>query len=212
MSGRHARLVLASTNKGKAKEFAARFAAADIALSSLADYPALPAVVEDGATFRDNAVKKARETAEALGIPALADDSGLCVDRLSGRPGVLSARYAGEHASDADNVHKLLLELGALGGAPEHAPPGPEGCLLLSPASFVCALALYDPASGELTVTEGACSGWIIDARRGSGGFGYDPVFYIPRYSRTMAELTMEEKNAVSHRGQAIDKLMLHLI
>lgn len=212
MSGRFDRLVLASTNKGKAKEFAARFGAVGIALGSLSDYPPLPPVVEDGATFRDNAVKKARETAEALGIPALADDSGLCVDRLGGRPGVLSARYAGEEASDAANVDKLLRELGALEHALEDAPPGPDGRLLLSAASFVCVLALYDPASGELTVAEGTCSGWIIDARRGSGGFGYDPVFYIPQFGRTMAELTMEEKNAVSHRGQALDKLMLHLI
>lgn len=205
------RIVIASANRGKVAEFAQRFAMYGVAVESLADYPQVPPVVEDGDTFAANAEKKARSVAAALGVPALAADSGLCVDALDGRPGVWSARFAGEGASDQDNIAKLLQELRQIGEHRQDAEPKPDDSpspRLLSPASFVCALALFDPVSGALHTAEGKCSGWIIDSPRGSGGFGYDPVFYLPQFGRTMAELDVERKNAISHRGHAMDQLL----
>ena len=198
-------LVVATRNAGKAEEFRRLLAPLGIEVTYLADYPgdAVPEVVEDGETFRENAAKKARAAAEALGLPALADDSGLCVDALDGRPGVYSARYAGEPASDEKNNAKLLAELKKRGAGAE----GPDGVVVLSPASFVCVLALHIPENGETLFAEGACRGVILSEPRGSGGFGYDPLFYLPELRRTFAELSSEEKNRLSHRGNALRAL-----
>jgi len=207
-------LVIATRNRGKAAEFAKLLQPFGIEVKSLNEVPDMPDIVEDGATFADNALIKARTIAERLGEPVLADDSGLCVDALNGAPGVISARYAGEHATDAMNNAKLIAELGQL--VQPHELPGQAGGetagdeghpLVLSGAAFVCALALYDPASREALHVEGECRGFIIGAPRGEAGFGYDPLFYVPELGRTMAELSAEHKNKISHRGEALRKL-----
>lgn len=169
------------------------------------DYPELPDVVEDGVTFAENAWKKAKAVGDALGLPVLADDSGLCVDLLGGDPGVYSARYAGEGATDAKNNAKLLEALESLKSGEDTEQP------LLSPASFVCALVLYDPATGHKYEAEGTAEGWITAQAAGAGGFGYDPLFYVPEYEMTMAELTLEQKQAISHRGNALRALVSSL-
>jgi XTP/dITP diphosphohydrolase len=204
-------LMIATTNKGKVKEIVHRLDGVNIRIYNLSDFVDVPSVVEDGVTFMDNAEKKARTIGDALKLTSLADDSGLCVDAIEGRPGVYSARYAGQHASDQDNVDKLLQELeklheaGYTSGAA--TPIHPLGYKLLSPAYYACALVLYDPASEQLLRVEETCSGWIIDQRSGDNGFGYDPIFYLPEYGKTVAELTLTEKQKMSHRGKAMDKL-----
>lgn len=203
-------VVVATRNEGKLREFAAMLEPAGLRVIGLRDVPGAPEVVEDGETFAANAAKKAVEIATYLGMPALADDSGLCVEALGGEPGVYSARYAGEGASDEANNAKLLARL----SQPEFAAgsiAAPDGLKLLSRASYVCVLVLYDPATGETVETEGTVEGWIAAEARGQGGFGYDPYFYLPEYGRTMAELSMEEKNAISHRGAALRKLAARL-
>jgi XTP/dITP diphosphohydrolase len=198
-------VVIATRNQGKIKEFAGLFRDKGMEVRSLADYEGLPPIVEDGATFAENALIKAKTIASHLGIPVLADDSGLCVDALGGAPGVVSARYAGEHASDADNNRKLLQELRAkLGAGSGPLPAASDAPELLSPAHFVCALALADPVHDRILQVEGRCDGYVIGESRGNGGFGYDPYFFIPELGKTMAELTVEEKNAVSHRAKAL--------
>jgi XTP/dITP diphosphohydrolase len=202
---------IATGNQGKVREFAALFAPRGIRVRSLKDLgERAPEIVEDGETFAENAIKKASALSETLGIPVIADDSGLCVDALDGRPGVFSARYAGVHASDQDNNRKLLAELAALGLTPTVIQRG-EGLpplRLLSPARFVCAMAFADAVSGETLQTEASVEGMITDTPQGEGGFGYDPLFYIPALGRTTAQLTMEEKNRISHRGKAMRQLM----
>lgn len=196
-------LIVATRNKGKASEFARLFGEIGIEVRSLSDYPDMPEVAEDGDTFAANALLKASAIARIAGEPVLADDSGLCVDALGGAPGVYSARYAGERATDADNNAKLLRALGELPSAPRDGAPQ-----LLSAARFVCALVLYDPADGRTIAAEGVCEGGIIAEPRGANGFGYDPLFYIPALGRTMAELSPEEKNRISHRAQALRQLL----
>jgi XTP/dITP diphosphohydrolase len=191
-------LIVATKNKGKVREFQHAFAPLGLTVKSMFDYPQLPDVVEDGTTFAENAFKKSKAVGEALGLPVLADDSGLCVDALDGRPGVYSARYAGEGARDQDNNLKLLSELEGLKQGEDTGQP------LLSPARFVCALSLYDPADGQELTAEGTVEGWITSEPAGGGGFGYDPLFYLPEYEKTMAELTLEEKQMISHRGMAL--------
>jgi XTP/dITP diphosphohydrolase len=182
------RLVLATRNEHKAREFAVLLAPHEIV--------ALPAGVtlppETGDTFAANALEKARSAAAATGLPAIADDSGIEAAALGGAPGVRSARYAGEQASDAENLDKLLRE----------APAG-------SPLAYVCALAYVDEAGGERLV-HGRCSGTLAAVPRGDGGFGYDPAFLpddLPG-GRTMAELAPAEKDAISHRGRAARALL----
>lgn len=194
-------VLVATGNKGKVKEFAHRLGMLGIEVKSLADYPQLSEVVEDGSTFAENAEKKATEIARELRIPVLADDSGLCVDELAGAPGVFSARYAGERASDALNVQKLLRELNKLCPSPSADKP------FLSRARFVCALALHNPVQGETLHVQGECDGFIVPQPRGHNGFGYDPVFYLPAYGKTMAELNLDEKHEISHRGKALEQL-----
>ncbi len=198
-------VIVATKNKGKVKEFAHAFSELGLEVRSMFDYPDLPDIVEDGSTFAENAFKKAKTVADALGVPVLADDSGLCVDRLDGAPGVYSARYAGEDATDADNNAKLLHELGELQWGEDTEQP------LLSTARFVCNLVLYDPMAGRTWTTEGTVEGWITAMPSGAGGFGYDPLFYLPEQQQTMATLTIEQKQAISHRGEALRKLIAFL-
>lgn len=184
-------IVLATRNKGKIKEFEALVADFDIAVKGLDDFGPIPPVVEDGNTFEENAYKKAFHTARVLGFPALADDSGLEVDALDGSPGVYSARYAGEGATDEDNNIKLLK---ALNGETNRK------------AAFKCVLSIAVP-TGPALVYEGSCEGEIADSMKGSNGFGYDPLFYYPPFNKTFAELTKEEKNKISHRGKAMAEM-----
>lgn len=178
------RLVLATRNSHKQREFARLLP--DHEVVALPDSVELPP--ETGATFADNALPKAREAAAATGRPAIADDSGIEAAALEGAPGVRSARYAGPGASDAENLERLRRE----------APAG-------SPLTYVCAVAFVDPGHGEERLFEGRCAGTMAAVPRGSGGFGYDPVF-VPDDEddeRTMAELGDAEKDAISHRGRA---------
>lgn len=184
-------LVLATANEGKIAEFIELLAGFPIEVRSLNDFGPIPAVVEDGATFEDNAYKKALHTARILGLPALADDSGLMVEALGGMPGVRSARYAGEDATDRDNNLKLLE---AMTGVAERR------------AAFVCVIAIAVP-SGPALIYEGRCEGEITQTMQGENGFGYDPVFYYPPMGKTFAEIAKEEKNGVSHRGKAMAEL-----
>lgn len=184
-------LVLATANEGKIAEFIELLAGFPIEVRSLNDFGPIPAVVEDGATFENNAYKKALHTARILGLPALADDSGLMVEALGGMPGVRSARYAGEDATDRDNNLKLLE---AMTGVAERR------------AAFVCVIAIAVP-SGPALIYEGRCEGEITQTMQGENGFGYDPVFYYPPMGKTFAEIAKEEKNGVSHRGKAMAEL-----
>ncbi len=188
-------VVVASKNAGKVKEIAAMFAKLGVAVKSLADYPELPSVPETGATFEENARLKADGYAKALELPVLADDSGLQVDALGGQPGVFSARYAGKGHNDAANNAKLVAELA---GVPEAERT----------AHFVSVLALARPNTpAEDLVVRGQVDGRIIGLPRGENGFGYDPYFFLPEFGKTMAEMTPDEKNRVSHRGNALRKL-----
>jgi XTP/dITP diphosphohydrolase len=183
-------LVLATTNEGKLVELRALLADLPIEVCSMAQVlPDTFSVVETGQTFEENAVLKARAVCQATGLPALADDSGLEVDGLGGRPGVRSRRFAHERATDAENNAALLRELSEVE---------------TREARFRCVLALATPLSPHVRTVEGVCEGSILRAPRGSGGFGYDPLFVLPGDSgRAMAELSETEKNAVSHRGRA---------
>jgi XTP/dITP diphosphohydrolase len=165
-----------------------------LVIDTLDAYPAAPEVVEDGATFADNARKKAIATAIALGRWVLADDSGLAVDALEGAPGVLSARYAGTHGDDEANNRKVLAALADL-------PDDRRG------AAFVCALALADPTGAVRLESDGSCRGRITRAPRGGHGFGYDPLFLIPEYHQTFGELSPLVKHQLSHRSRAFARL-----
>lgn len=195
-------IIVATRNQGKVKEFAHGLAFLGKPVKSMYDYPEVPEVVEDGETFAENARKKAKEVGDFLGQTVLADDSGLCVDKLDGAPGVYSARYAGEGASDEDNNEKLLGELERMRLGEDTEQP------LLSTARFVCHLALYNPETGEFIEGSGTVEGWITSDPAGGGGFGYDPLFYLPEYEKTLAELTVSEKQAISHRGAALRQLV----
>ncbi|MGQ9824081.1 MAG: XTP/dITP diphosphatase [Desulfotomaculales bacterium] len=184
------KIVLASRNPGKIRELRALLAPLKVAVVSLENYPALPEVEEDGATFTENAVKKACFAAAATGLWALADDSGLEVDYLGGAPGVFSARFAGPGGGDRANNEKLLR---LLAGVP----------LEKRTARFRCVVAVASPEK-EVYTAEGACEGVIAFAPRGDKGFGYDPLFYVPSFGKTFAELDPEVKNAVSHRAKAL--------
>ncbi|SDX39625.1 RdgB/HAM1 family non-canonical purine NTP pyrophosphatase [Paenibacillus sp. CF384] len=201
-------VVVATRNAGKVREFAHAFGKLGMQVVSMFDYPNLPDVVEDGATFAENARKKAKTVAQALGLPVLADDSGLQVARLGGEPGVYSARYSGEGATDARNNEKLLRELARITADDSGLERLADGTTLLSEANFICTLALYDPVTGTFIESEGLVDGSIMDRPRGNGGFGYDPLFYLKSQSKGMAELTTEEKQAISHRGTALAELL----
>lgn len=187
------KVVLATRNMGKVKEIKQILRGLDLDILTLNDFPEVPSIIEDGKTFKENAVKKARFVAEHLNMPSIADDSGLEVNAFNKRPGILSARYAGENATDEDNNRKLLKELNDI------PPEKREAC-------YRCVVALVFP-SGEEETAEGSCNGFIALEPKGAGGFGYDPLFYIPEYGMTMAELPPEIKNRISHRGKAFAKL-----
>lgn len=187
------KVVLATRNMGKVKEIKQILRGMDLDIQTLNDFPEVPSIIEDGKTFKENAVKKARFVAEHLNMPSIADDSGLEVNAFNRRPGILSARYAGENAADEDNNRKLLKELNDI------PPEKREAC-------YRCVVALVFP-SGEEETAEGSCNGFIALEPKGAGGFGYDPLFYIPEYGMTMAELPPEIKNRISHRGKAFAKL-----
>jgi XTP/dITP diphosphohydrolase len=184
------KIVMATNNQGKVQEIRDLVAGLPVTFLSLAEIEDLPEVIEDGNTFEANALKKARATALATGIPALADDSGLCVDALDGRPGVMSARYSGEHASDEEKSLRILSEM-------QNVPEEKRT------ARFVCVLAMVDPDGNE-RVFEGVCEGRITHELRGKGGFGYDPIFFYEEAGCTFAQMGREAKNSVSHRGRAL--------
>ena len=167
---------------------------AGVALTSLAEFPGAPDVAETGATFADNALLKARAIAAFTGLPAVADDSGICADALNGMPGVLSARWSGRHGDDQANLDLLLAQLADI-------PDERRG------AEFRCAAALVQPGGAE-QVAEGVLRGALIRARRGTGGFGYDPILVPDGGTRTTAELSPAEKDAISHRGRAFRALL----
>lgn len=188
------RVIIATKNEGKAKEFKQLFRQHSINVKSLRDFPDAVDVEETGTTFTENAILKAEAIAKQYGETVIADDSGLVIDALDGRPGVYSARYAGEDKNDKANIDKVLRELDgtALGQRMAH---------------FQCVLATAVPDQKTETFS-GKCDGLITHERSGKGGFGYDPIFYIPAEGKTMAELSNEEKNSISHRGVALAELM----
>ncbi|MDD5434169.1 MAG: non-canonical purine NTP pyrophosphatase [Nitrospira sp.] len=227
------KIVLATKNRGKIEEIKYILKESGIAdaveIRSLSDYPEIPEIVEDGATFSENARKKAEAVAGYTGLIAIADDSGLEVDALNGAPGIYSARFAGEKATDAENIRKLLKLL-------KGVPKEKRG------ARFVCVIAVATPnvttppqirttgdndnslpfkgrvrvgkgsfSDANVILLEGECHGTISEAERGTSGFGYDPVFIVPEYEKTFAELGPEIKNKISHRAMALGKLTAHL-
>jgi XTP/dITP diphosphohydrolase len=186
-------LVLATRNRHKGEELSALLADLGIRIHTLEEFPDAPEVVEDGETCEANAIKKATAAARHTGMLAVADDTGLMVEALDGRPGVFAARYAGEHATYEDNWRKLLQEL-------KDVPRERRR------ARFITVAAMARP-SGDVKAVEGVLDGLITDAPAGSQGFGYDPVFLVPELGRTLAQLTPEEKNRISHRGRALAKV-----
>ncbi|MBB4914610.1 XTP/dITP diphosphatase [Streptosporangium saharense] len=189
------RLVLATRNAGKITELREILADASITaeIVGLEEFPEIGDVAETGLTFAENALLKAVVVAKQSGLPAIADDSGLCVDALNGMPGIFSARWAGRHGDDQANLDLLLAQV-------SDVPEEHRG------AHFACAAALALP-SGEERIAEGALNGVIINAPRGANGFGYDPIFVPEGEDRTTAELSAREKNAISHRGRAFRAL-----
>lgn len=189
-----ARIVFASGNRGKLAEVARLLAGYGVEVVPQAELGVEDAE-ETGTTFVENSLIKSRHAAAATGLPAIADDSGLAVDALDGAPGVYSARYAGPDATDSSNIDKLLA---ALDGVPDAERT----------AAFHCVASFVDPASGDYVLGEGRWDGRILAARRGDGGFGYDPVFFDPAVGKTAAEFEPDEKNAASHRGKALRALI----
>lgn len=181
-------IVLATQNENKVKEFKKILKDFKIEIRSLTDFGPIPEPIENGDTFDENAYKKAHHVARVLGLPAIADDSGLVVNALGGAPGVYSARYAGVNSTDDENTRKLLSEMKEVKDRS---------------AYFQCVLSIAVPSGPALTF-EGRCDGVITTEKKGTSGFGYDPVFYVEEYNKTFAELTMEEKNKISHRGKAL--------
>ncbi|TKS59414.1 MAG: non-canonical purine NTP pyrophosphatase [Nitrospira sp.] len=186
-------IVLATRNRHKGEELTALLGDLGIQIRTLADFPTAPEVEEDGTTCEANAIKKATEIARATGLTAVADDTGLEVDALGGRPGVFAARYAGEQATYEDNCRKLLQELA---GIPA----------LKRTARFLTVAAIAFPG-GEVHIAQGTLEGLITEEAIGDRGFGYDPVFLVPELGKTLAELTAGEKNRVSHRAKAFAKV-----
>lgn len=188
-------IVLATHNAGKIREFKSVLEPLGYTATAVRDLcPQLPEPEETGTTFEENARLKAAYYMKATGLPCLADDSGIIADALGGRPGVYSARYAGPECDDEKNNQKLIDELSAF-------PPEART------VHYACVLALLFPDGREI-VREGRCSGVLRNFYAGTNGFGYDPLFYVPEKSKTMAEMTMEEKNEISHRGKALELLV----
>ncbi len=204
-------LILASRNAGKIREFKRMLAemASDIEVMSLLDFPDLPDVDETGTTLQENAELKAVQITEATGKPCLADDSGIFIDALNGDPGVYSARWAGTHGNDQANNAKVLKQIHDLEAA--HA-----GKKVSRAAQFRCVVALAfpvgHPRAGDVHFETGEMPGEIIDIARGEHGFGYDPIFIPDGFAQTSAELSAEEKDRISHRGQAMRKILPVLV
>ncbi|MDQ1330490.1 MAG: dITP/XTP pyrophosphatase [Thermodesulfobacteriota bacterium] len=184
-------LVIATGNSGKTAEIEALLKNFPVKIKNLKDFGPIPHIEEDGSSFDDNAYKKASFVSRVLGLPALADDSGLLVEALSGAPGVFSARYGGEKATDEERCAKLLFEMKGKSNRK---------------AAFECVISIAVPAGNALTY-EGRCEGLITEKPSGTNGFGYDPVFYYPPLNKTFAEMSMEEKSSVSHRGKALGEV-----
>jgi len=195
--GRH-KVVLATGNAGKLREMRAILSGSEWDIHSQSEYD-YPEAIEDGLSFVENAIKKARHACVNTGLAAIADDSGLEVDALQGAPGIYSARYAGEGASDEDNIQKLLL---ALEGLPEDQRAARFRCVMVY---------MRHPLDPSPVICEGSWEGRIAGQRRGENGFGYDPVFLISGEDRNSAELTAEQKNRISHRAQALTELAAKL-
>ncbi|MFW6279212.1 MAG: XTP/dITP diphosphatase [Bacillota bacterium] len=191
------KLLIASGNQGKIREIRDRYQKFALEIIGQEQFPELEEVIEDGSSFRENALKKARTRARETGLITLADDSGLVVDYLDGRPGIYSARYGGQDATDLENNRKLLRELE---GVPREKRK----------AHFKCVAALFIPGEESITVS-GICRGYIAEEMKGDQGFGYDPLFYVPEYEKTMAELPLVVKNKISHRARALDKMEKHI-
>jgi len=187
-------LLIATGNEGKFKEISKELSDLPVRCISLKDLPSVPGCEETGDTFRENAVQKAQYYAKKFKLYTLADDSGLEVDALGGRPGVYSARYAGQPCDDKANNEKLVRELANV--------PAEKRT-----ARFKCAMVLVDPEGKILADSEGVIEGIIIDTPRGENGFGYDPHFFVPELGKTTAEIPREEKNKISHRGKATRNL-----
>jgi XTP/dITP diphosphohydrolase len=195
------KLLLATRNKGKIEEFRRildAVAPGEIELVGLDQFPDLHDVIEDGATFQENALKKAREMSLATGIPAIADDSGLCVDALGGDPGIFSARWAGKHGDDAANTAKVLDQLRDVADRDRSA-------------HFTCVAALY-LSDGRSHCEEARFDGWILRAPIGDYGFGYDPIFRPEGIELSSAQMSAEEKDAISHRGKSLRAIAPHVI
>lgn len=200
----HKQWVLASNNKGKLAEFTRLFAAADLDVTVIPQGQLdIDDAIEDGLSFIENAIIKARHASRASGLPAIADDSGLCVPALGNAPGIYSARYAGEHGNDAKNNAKLIADLQPIRDAQPNTPIA---------GMFVCVLAMVRHADDPLPIiAQGLWQGEILDAPHGNGGFGYDPLFWLPQLQATAASLSAGDKNGISHRGQAIERLLAQL-
>ena len=187
-------IVVATRNRDKGREIEAILEGIDITVRTLAEFTDAPDVIEDGDTCEANAIKKARSAARHSGLIAVADDTGLMVDALGGRPGVYSARYAGEHATYEENWRKLLRELNGVHAAKRTA-------------RFITVAAIARPSSEKIETVEGVLDGLIAEQPAGDRGFGYDPVFIVPALQKTLAQLTPAEKNTVSHRARAFAKV-----
>ncbi len=184
-------LVIATRNPGKTAEIRDLLLGFPVEIKDLDDFGPLPVAEEDGKTFDDNAYKKAGFTAKILRIPALADDSGLVVEAIGGAPGVLSARYAGENATDEQRCAKLLKEMAGKANRK---------------AAFECVISIAVP-SGLARTYEGRCEGLIAERPAGQNGFGYDPIFFYPPFKKTFAQMSREEKSRISHRGRALNEM-----
>ncbi|MBY0197634.1 XTP/dITP diphosphatase [Priestia megaterium] len=186
-------IIIATKNAGKVKDFETLFSPKGFKVKSLLDFPEIEDVEETGVTFAENATLKAEAISSALNKPVIADDSGLAIDALNGEPGVYSARYAGENKDDNANIEKVLQKLNDV--------PFEKRT-----ARFHCALAIAVPGK-RTEIVEGTCEGHILEEKRGENGFGYDPIFFVEKWICSMAELTKEQKNQISHRANALKRL-----
>ncbi|MFE4037644.1 MULTISPECIES: XTP/dITP diphosphatase [Priestia] len=186
-------IIIATKNAGKVKDFETLFSPKGFKVKSLLDFPEIEDVEETGVTFAENATLKAEAISSALNKPVIADDSGLAIDALNGEPGVYSARYAGENKDDNANIEKVLQKLNDV--------PFEKRT-----ARFHCALAIAVPGK-RTEIVEGTCEGHILEGKRGENGFGYDPIFFVEKWRCSMAELTKEQKNQISHRANALKRL-----
>jgi XTP/dITP diphosphohydrolase len=186
-------IIIATKNAGKVKDFETLFSPKRFKVKSLLDFPEIEDVEETGVTFAENATLKAETISSALNKPVIADDSGLAIDALNGEPGVYSARYAGENKDDNANIEKVLQKLSDV--------PFEKRT-----ARFHCALAIAVPGK-RTEIVEGTCEGRILEEKRGENGFGYDPIFFVEKWNCSMAELSKEQKNQISHRANALQKL-----